>query len=159
MSISERDILDCIIRPATRLIDAQSASSDILLLGTCKLESNFGKYLVQIKGPAKGIFQMEPFTHDSLIKHELKKTTVRKIMHACRLESVSQMTSDMLVWNLYYAAMMARAKYMTKPMKLPDCDDYKGLAAYYKLHYNTPLGACTIEKAESVFNKLISDFG
>ena len=33
-----------------------------LLLGTAAVESSGGRYLYQIKGPARGIFQMEPRT-------------------------------------------------------------------------------------------------
>lgn len=158
MSINQIQLLDYIIRPATDKAGFHSASSDILLLGTCEMESSSGKYLKQINGPAIGIFQMEPFTHDSLINHELSKITRDKIFYASYLSTRMMMRADTMSWNFYYATLMARAKYLTKREPLPKHNDYKGMAEYYKLHYNTPLGKSTIEKSEEVFKNIISDF-
>jgi len=158
MSISQRDLLDYVITPSTKAIGSRSAASDILLLGTCELESQSGKYLKQIGGPAIGIFQMEPYTHNSLINSELRGSTINIIMKISMLPSKAYMKPAVMAWNLYYATLMARAKYMTKPQPLPKYNDAKGMAEYYKLHYNTPLGATKIEKAQEVFEKIIKDF-
>ena len=49
-----------------------SDSAKVLLIGTCDIESNLGTYLYQINGPALGIYQMEPATHDDIILNYLK---------------------------------------------------------------------------------------
>lgn len=158
MSINKQHLLEHVIRPATEKCGWQSASSDVLLLGTCEIESGCGKYLMQINGPAVGIFQMEPFTHDSLMNYELKKTDVQKIFYSSYLSTRIMMKPNTMAWNLYYSALMARAKYITKKEPLPKFNDALGMAEYYKLHYNTPLGKSTIEKSEEVFKMIIKDF-
>jgi hypothetical protein len=39
-----------------------------------------------------------------------------------------------------YAAAMARLRYRRAPGRLPAAGDVAGMAAYWKRHYNTPLG-------------------
>lgn len=158
MSISKIDLLEYVIRPSTKAMGVQSASSDVLLLGTCEIESSCGKYLRQINGPAIGIFQMEPVTHDSLVKRELRKHRLDQIMKICFIPGFYYMQAPVMAWNLYYATLMARAKYLTKPRPLPKYDDAQGMAEYYKEHYNTPLGASTVEKSKEVFERIIKDF-
>jgi hypothetical protein len=68
------------------------------------------------------------------------------------------MKPELMVWNLYYATLMARAKYLTKPEPLPNHHDALGMAEYYKEHYNTYLGATTVDKAREVFKDIILKF-
>lgn len=43
-----------------------------LLLLTCAAESAMGKYIMQVGGPARGIFQMEPNTEKDIWENWLK---------------------------------------------------------------------------------------
>ena len=47
--------------------------------------------------------------------------------------------------NHMYACAMCRVHYMRVSAPLPDADDLEAQAAYWKQHYNTPLGAGTVE--------------
>ena len=47
--------------------------------------------------------------------------------------------------NDLYACAMCRIHYQRVREPLPDADDLEGQAAYWKAHYNTPLGAGTVE--------------
>jgi hypothetical protein len=96
-----------------------------LLLGTCAVESAFGTYLKQIRGPAFGVFQMEPPTFYWLAE----KFGFHDRSHF------------ELEWNLRLAILAARYRYWAVPEPLPPADDLDALAAYWKQHYNTPAGA------------------
>lgn len=62
---------DLIIRPTLVEMGHYSPAAEALLLGTAAHESHGGRYLSQIRGPARGIYQMEPATHDDLWRHYL----------------------------------------------------------------------------------------
>ncbi len=46
-----------------------------------------------------------------------------------------------MVGNLYFAAAMCRLRYWDVPERLPDADDVRALARYWKRWYNTEQGA------------------
>ena len=139
-------MIDCkqlrgeIIRPALIGIDMYSPEAVELLLGTAAQESHMGKYIVQIRGPAKGIFQMEPNTHDDIINNWLRyKPRLKPRLLATA--GADSFDSKWLVSNLRYAAFFCRLHYRRVPSSLPAADDIQGLAVYWKRHYNTYLGA------------------
>lgn len=115
-----------------------------LLLGTAAQESRFGTYLRQIgKGPALGVFQMEPATERDIWENYLR-------YHPELVEKIKIVTGESgpgphLRWNLAYQIAMARVHYLRKKYPIPPGDDQPGLAAYWKQHYNTPLGKGTAE--------------
>ena len=60
-----------VVRPALQEIGLWSQVAENLVLGTAVTESRL-KYLKQLgKGPALGIFQMEPFTHNDIWRTHL----------------------------------------------------------------------------------------
>ncbi len=125
-----------------------SPSACELLLMTVAQESAGGIYIRQLgNGPAIGIFQMEPTTHDDIWENYLgyREELGNRILEMSRMDSGPD--SAALEWNLAYAALMARAHYLRVPSPLPDANNVKGLAEYWKRHYNTPLGAGTVSEA------------
>ena len=116
-----------------------------LLLGTAAVESNFGTYVRQIKGPAVSVFQIEPFTErdmwENYIVHKQDiKNQLSRIYHATGPDP------ERLVTDLGLAIVMARLYYLRKPSMLPQADDLIGLAEYWKREYNTYKGKGTVEK-------------
>jgi len=105
-----------------------------LLLGTAAQESAFGRYLQQVHGPAVGAFQMEPATFEWL--REKYDAKYPELIHR---------QADEMEWDLRLAIIMARLRYRAIPLALPE-GDVVALAAYWKQHYNTPLGAGTPEE-------------
>jgi len=105
-----------------------------LLLGTAAQESGFGKYLKQIKGPAVGAFQMEPATFEWL-----------RVKYEDKYPELKHRTAKDMEWDLKLAIVMARLRYRAVPLDLPE-GGIEHLAAYWKRHYNTPLGAGTVEE-------------
>ena len=143
-----------IIEPALRELGLHSNSAVQLLMLTCAQESRLGHYIVQIRGPAKGIFQMEPATHDDIWENYLKykPDLAQKLEHIAGTHPV-QPTADVLVYNLRYAAAMARIHYRRSPDALPDYGDIVGMANMWKKVYNTPLGRGTAREAMENYHK------
>lgn len=117
-----------------------SEASVYLLLGTAAHESLLGTFLRQKRGPAIGIFQMEPYTYKDI--YERISTGLRG---ALRHVSCTSLRSDhnTMEYNLKYAIIMARYKYYLVPHPLPEATNLRALAQYWKKWYNTPLGKGT----------------
>ena len=119
-----------------------------LLLMTCAHESNGGKYIKQIEGPALGIYQMEPSTHDDIWNNylEFRMELKRDLTSQSAFYDVD---ASEMIGNMYYATAMARIHYWRVPEPIPKLYQglsESGLAQYCKDHYNTHLGKATPEK-------------
>ena len=68
MAFNAQQFRNLIIEPTLEAIGMNSTSAVELLLGTMATESWAGTYIKQIKnGPALGVYQMEPATHDDIV--------------------------------------------------------------------------------------------
>lgn len=135
-----------VVQPVLAAFPAQynSRAAEVLLLGTGLHESNAGEALRQIGGgPALGWLQMETATHDDCWANFLKYQP--DLAAAVRRFQVPSAGAGQMVWNLAYAAAMARVKYIRAPAVLPAADDYAGLATYYKAVFNSSLGAAVVD--------------
>jgi len=126
-----------------------SAEAVELLMLTAAVESKLGYYIKQIKGPALGVFQMEPRTHDDLWDRFLAKRTglsneILKYGVQCKAKELKS--------NLGYAILMSRVYYLQFPEPIPT--DLDGWAKYWKKYYNTELGAGTVDKAIKAYKEL-----
>lgn len=151
---------DLIVRPvlhALRLPEYFSASRMLaverLLVGTALAESGL-RFLAQVGGgPAVGVYQMEPATHDDIWENYLRhrpdlSDRVRSFeAKGCRAE-------EQMAGNLYYATAMARVHYLRVREPIPPPDDLEAIARYWKRFYNTSAGkgsvAGFIRKAAAV---------
>lgn len=110
-----------------------------LLLMTAAHESHLGTYLRQVKGPARGIFQMEPNTEKDLwVNYLTYKPEMAAYIDKYR---TGDPESD-LQYNLKYQILMARVFYRRIPAALPTTTE--GHAEYAKKYWNTYLGAATV---------------
>ena len=113
----------------------------MLLLGTALTESGDMHYLHQLgSGPALGIYQMEPRTHEDIWENYLnyRKELRREVL--AFLAPVPEPV-EQLMTNLAYATVMCRIHYLRVKEPLPRANELRGLADYWKTHYNTVLGA------------------
>lgn len=125
------------------ILNNQSAVN--LLLGTCAVESNFGKYLRQLNGgPALGIFQIEETTFNDLVDRFAEKFTDLKSIKFAELE-----------WNLKASILVCRIKYYSIPKGLPNENDVTELARYWKKYYNTEKGSGKIEDFISKYHEFV----
>ena len=149
MAISVDHLRQLVIRPACEAIGLYSLAAEELLLGTACQESKCGTFLKQLGGgPALGIFQMEPRTHDDLWANFIS----HRAQFAGKLDQLMLGEPDAaeMVWNLRYAAAMCRIHYYRVKGPLPAAGDLQAQAAYWKRFYNTPKGAGT--EAEYIAN-------
>lgn len=147
-----RQLRDDVVRPVLTAMNAHSAAAEALLLGTAAQESHI-TYLRQLGGgPALGIYQMEPATHDDIWDNYLSyRDSVADGVSAYL--APNQPRHDQLIWNLAYATAMCRVHYRRVPAALPAANDVAGLAAYWKAHYNTIQGAGSEEEFIENFDR------
>lgn len=144
-------VRELIVRPTLVQLGLYSDTACSLVLGTALHESHL-VYLKQLgTGPALGLWQMEPATHDDCWTNFLKyRTDLANIV----LEIVGihqKIDASLLISNLAYACAMARIRYYRVRAPLPE-NEPNGLAAFWKQYYNTPLGAGTVQEAYPHFS-------
>ena len=150
MSINKEQLRDLIER-TLKEVDLYSEDAVNLLMGTAAQESHLGTYIRQINGPALGIFQMEPNTFKDIKVNFLhgKYDLQSKI----RIQMNGEQYAYELEWNLKLAIIYCRLHYLRKPGTLPST--IEGMAAYWKQHYNTYLGAGTEEQFIANYKKYV----
>lgn len=151
--MNPQQLHDFIIKTALQYMGGNyhSKESAFLLLATAAIESNCGEYIKQVKGPALGIWQMEPGTHNDIwAECDALKTELGQIIR--NLAPVYSKVSDNdLIDAPKYACAMARLKYSMDPNPLPrltgdNNTDSRAFYDYYKRVYNTEFGASTFDK-------------
>lgn len=143
--IDPAQLRDLVVRPTLNQLGLYSDAAASLVLGTAMHESHL-TYLKQLGGgPALGLWQMEPFTHDDIWDTFLRyRTDLASLM--CRIAGDSRPSATLLIGNLWYACAMARIRYRRAPANLPG-NTPDDLAAFWKKYYNTDLGKGTIAEA------------
>lgn len=146
-----QQIHDFVVYPTLKYLELNSEAARRLLMGTIAHESK-GFFIDQVLGPtdrqlgpAYGLFQIEPATHDDVWVNFLSyRPDLQKRMEALRASFPA--SHIQLATNLYYATAVARYLYYRRPEALPKADDDEGLAEYWKSWYNSELGSGTITK-------------
>lgn len=110
-----------------------------LLLMIAAHESGGFMYTRQKRGPALGLFQMEPPTFEHVCDY-IRRRAARFAMLP------SHYPPERMITHPEYAAALARVYLLTKPEPLPAADDLPALASYAKRHWNTELGKATPEQ-------------
>ncbi len=154
-----KQLLELVIRPTLKKLGLHSEAAEQLVIGTIWQESR-GEYIKQLGGgPALGLAQMEPATHDDIWRNYLayKRTLANNITELASMQCLGDgMMPDAneLIGNLNYAVAMCRVHYRRVKAPLPKAGDVAGMAAYWKQYYNTPLGAGTAQEFVEHFPKL-----
>lgn len=155
-----------IIEPALWSIDPlipYSKEAIHLLIMTGAHESHLGTYIHQVRGPAQGIYQMEPATErdiwDNYLRH--RGSLLEKVQ---RSRTTDFLENQELTWNFKYATIMARVHYWRVPEALPSMSDHDNLedyitalANYAKKYFNTELGAATVTDYSRAFKQMYLD--
>jgi len=153
--IAIKHFRECIVRPTLDQLKLYSLNREELLVITCAQESLGGTYLKQNdalgypKGPALGIYQMEPTTYQDLFANFLHyQTLLRDRLGFNRVHS-----SEVLVYDNLYATMIACLQYYRFPEVIPD--DLEGQFLYYKKYWNTAKGKATIPEVRRNYERFI----
>jgi hypothetical protein len=124
----------------------EKLSAKRLIITTGMIESGY-QYIAQLKGPALGFWQMEPFTHndcwENYLKYNQDLALKLSVMCGTRGQGAYPFALEML-WNIKYAAAMSRIKYKRletpykerPPLLLPHSDDPLGHANLWVQGYN-----------------------
>ena len=144
MGIEPTQLRILVVRPALKAIDLWSQAAENLVMGTAAQESNL-RYLHQVKGPAVGLFQIEPATYADIWNRYLNDQPVL----ATKLRKLAGVTEgipdvNLMAGNLYFAAAMCRVFYRRLAAPLPAADDVAALGGYWKKYYNTVKGKGTV---------------
>lgn len=144
--IEPLDLRKYVIRPVCTYLGMGGDGVEELLLGTAAQESRLGSSIDQNGGgPALGVWQMEPATHDDLWTNFLAHRVELANRVATFLFTALPKTVQ-LQGNMYYACAMARIQYYRSPRPIPSAGDLQGQAEMYKIVYNTAAGAATVEQ-------------
>lgn len=130
-----------VVRPVLVHLGLHSAAAENLLIGTALHESGGLRWLRQLGGgPAFGVYQIEPSTHDDIWRNYLRFRP-RLNDRVARLAAKEPTRAEQLITNLAYATAIARIHYLRVAAALPDAGDLAGLARYWKRYFNTAKGA------------------
>ena len=158
--------LRSLIDETLREIDLHSDGAVELLMLTAAAESNLGEYIEQTKGPAVGIFQMEPTTFADIMgrwldtKPELRERIEAVLMHHVGSDyDTTKHGAKVMRYNIKAAIIAARLHYLARPGAIPSASDAKGLATYWKKHWNTDLGKGTVVGALRKYQQFVDDIG
>ena len=154
MSFDAKQFKSVIIQPTLQKLGMDSYSAINLLAGTCAQESHFGKYIKQINGPALGVYQMEPSTHNDIVNNYIRyKENIKRLLFDQFGYKVLE--PEKLIYDLQYATIFSRLHYRRVRESLPVATNLPGLARYWKKYYNTHLGAGTEEEFIRNYNRFL----
>ncbi len=158
--MNAKQLHDYIIKPTLEYMGGNynTPEARLLLLATAAIESDCGYYIKQVNGPALGIWQPEPATHDDIwsncdalkSKGNGQGNVLAHRVRQLTLSPDNNCHTDLIVSPMYWCAM-ARLKYSMDSKPLPKVTGNRKLDEisffdYYKRVYNTHLGASTFEK-------------
>lgn len=109
-------------------------------------ESKRGEFIHQVGGPALGLIQMEPATHDDTWKHAdsiwRNAELLGIITHDEHVNDIHP-PAERLTYDLRYNVFMARQRLFMKPGKLPITSDT--MSEYLKIHWNSINGSANFD--------------
>lgn len=126
-----------------------------LLMMIAAHESLGGYYIKQIRGPARGIFQMEPATEWDLFRNYAR---FRDRMRDIYLEVTYVPCGKVELHqrgNLVRQVVLARMHLLRFPKPIPCYHDDEGLGQYAKDYWNTAAGKATPEQYITAYYKFI----
>ena len=145
--MNRSQLINFVIEPTLQDMKCWSQQAEDLLVMIVAHESVKGEYLHQVKGPAIGIFQMEPKTHDDVMSYIKKKRPVLYLL----LERYTGINhSSLMAGNLYYATFMARCFFLRFLEAIPE--NHVEMSLYAKKYWNTTLGSATPNDYLHAFN-------
>jgi hypothetical protein len=162
MGLDAKQLRDYIVRPTLELLNLPHIdSAERLIMGTGAQESAGFKYIHQLgKGPALGLWQMEPATFNDLWKRFVVSSRYeRKIGIHIEFLVADSGTSleEQLIWNLRFACAMCRVHYYARKFSFTGRETVVDLAHIWKKHYNTIEGKGTAEEFIKNWNRYLGE--
>lgn len=142
-----------IVQSSLKDLNLYSQGAEELLVFTCAAESRGGTYLQQIKGPALGIYQMEPLTYNDIWQNFIKYKPKLSLILSENFDVHNMPSESRLIYDLRFATAMSRIHYLRFNTVLPSHQDVDALWAYYKKFYNTELGKAKKEECIKAYQE------
>lgn len=133
-----------VIRSTLEFLGLRREDWERLLMLTVCTESDMGRYLHQVKGPAKGIWQVEPETERTVLNW-LEKREKGMYEKVKRLRVPARLDIHEMEYNLAYAVAVAVNVYRMRKVNPHPKSGVEDLANIYKKHYNTYKGKATVK--------------
>lgn len=163
MGLSVRQVRLFLVRPTLDALGLGGAAAEDLVLGTAAHESGGFRFIDQVTragddvlGPAIGLYQVEPATHDDVWTHFLRFRPALAAQVAALRAPIPD-AHRQLALNLSYATAICRVIYFRRPEPLPRAGDVAALARYWKRFYNTIAGAGRPEQFIDAFNQYVRE--
>ena len=137
-----------VIRPTLDYLGMGGESAESLMLATALCESGLSNLVQKGGGPARGLWQVEPATHDDVWWTFLAFKPPLEVKMERMLNSW-QTRHDQLTTDPCYCCAIARLKYWRDPEPLPD--DAEGGCLYHKRVFNSVDGKADPEKTMWAF--------
>lgn len=152
-------LTELVIKPSISDLQLYSDDAVELLIFTCANESQGGTFLKQVKGPALGIYQMEPNTYNDIWQNYLNYNQSLLLMINHNFNIHSMPVPEYMIHDLRFATAMARLFYARIKSPLPKADDINAIWDYYKTHYNTSSGKADYHLAVNAYHRFKSNSG
>ena len=114
--MNRQQLISNVIEPVLEDMEVYSKDAENLLIMIAAHESREGHYLCQVRGPAIGIYQMEPRTHDDII--DFLERDRPELLNKL-LNWTPRIDPNLMAGNHYYATFMARAFFLRFPEEIP----------------------------------------
>lgn len=160
MSIDCYQLSEYVIKPALSCLGLGGDDAAHLLLLTCAQETQLGKYLVQAKinfSGGIGIYQMQAPTFHYIWDNQVAPYAAVRAKIKLYIGYDNKPAIQRLATDLSLATIMARLFYHRVEEPLPNCNDMKAVATYYKKYWNTERGKATVEEAMANYVLYVSD--
>lgn len=155
--ISCKQFRTFVIQPALNAINYYNPDLEELLVAIVGHESKGGCYIHEEDGPALGIYQMEPRTHDDLWMNHILKLRFSdglkiydniissnylkvNVIRDFNGNMIGKPDSKLIIYNMFYSTQMAAVFFHRVGRDLPKRNDPLQIAAFWKLYWNTPQG-------------------
>ena len=117
-------------------MDMYSIDAMYLMSCTALVESKLTHLKQLPDGPALGFMQVEPDTYFDVIRYlNIRDDIGSKVLGYCNYTDYP-LTTNVMIHNLAYNAMIARVKYWMQPQPIPSYKDSVNQAEYYELYFN-----------------------
>lgn len=157
--LDRKHLLECTIRPVLKGLRLHSPEAERLVLGTACAESQLRWLRQRPTGPARGLWQIEPFTaRDVLGRYLRRRDDLSKRVRATVFPMTGARTfrnlddnalGFALANNLALGCAICRLIYLWVPEPIPIIA--KRQAVYWVAHYNKG-GAATVTKYLAAWN-------
>ena len=135
--MEKSQLLKMVIEPELKNMGLYTKKWAEFILMIIAHESMQGRYISQVKGPALGLSQMEPFTHNAVVSYlKDRRPEMVHYMH----KNHGGFNCEKLVYDLRYMVAMSRLFFIRFPERLPD-ENLESMSEYAKFRWNTELGA------------------